>query len=143
MDTQATSDKRLYKSSMKFCNVSLPNGHVLHFKGGMFATDNPAYIEYLDKEIASGGYAGAIYIDPNARTISAEQENPMLAMKNFFYEQFKREQQEQLNPANDRGTSEQGTLKPASTSDIAAVVAGGDAAARLVALAPAPAVAKK
>lgn len=138
-----SAEKRLYKSTMKFCNVVTSKGHILHFKGGFFATDNPAYIEFLDTEIAAGGFGTSIYIDPNARTMTAEQENPMLAMKNYFYEQFKREQAEQMDPNQDRGTSNQGTLKPASTSDIAAVVAGGDATARLVALSKAPAAPTK
>lgn len=132
--SETTTEKRLYKSGMMFCNVIMPNGHVLHFKGGVYITDNPDYIEYLDKEIASNGFSGSVYIDPNARTITAEEENPMLALEKMFYEKFRKEQQEQLNPSNDRGESVQGKLKAASTSDIAAVVAGGDASARLVPL---------
>jgi len=43
---------------------------------------------YLDDQIARNGFGGIIYIDPNARTITAEQENPMLALKKKFYEEF-------------------------------------------------------
>lgn len=127
--SDSSIEKRLYKSSMKFCSVATPKGHVLHFKGGMFVTDNPEYIEFLDAQIAINGFSGAIYIDPNARTITAEQENPMLALKKHFYEQFKQEQAAQLNPKNDRGASVQGKLNAASTSDIAPVAANGGPAA--------------
>lgn len=123
--------KRLYKSTIKFNNVIFPNGHVAHFKGGMFATDNPAYIAYLDKEIAENGFGGIIYIDPNATTITAEQENPMLALRKRFFEEFQAEQAGFLNPNNDMGTSEQGKLNPASTTDIAPVALGGDASSHL------------
>ena len=120
----AESGKRLYKSTIKFNNIVFPNGNVAHFKGGMFATDVPAQIDYLDAQIAQNGFNGIIYIDPNARTITAEQENPMLALKKKFFEQFQAEQASFINPANDMGTSDQGKLKPASTTDIAPVALG-------------------
>jgi hypothetical protein len=129
--TQVQGAKRLYKSTIPFNNVIFPNGHVGHFKGGMFATDNPEYIDHLDKEIAKNGFGGVVFIDPNARTITAEQENPMLALRKKFFEEFQREQAAHLNPENDMGTSEQGPLKPASTSDIAPVALGGDASSHL------------
>jgi len=128
---QTDGAKRLYKSTIKFNNVIFPNGHVAHFKGGMYATDNPAYIAYLDKEIAENGFGGIIFIDPNATTITAEQENPMLALRKKFFEEFQAEKQAQINPGNDMGTSEQGKLNPASTTDIAPVALGGDGAASL------------
>jgi len=126
MTDTMTTEKRLYKSTLKFNNVIFPNGHVAHFKGGMFVTDNQDYIDYLDSQIAKNGFGGVIYIDPNARTISAEQENPMLALRRKFYEEFEAERAAHLNPANDMGSSDSGKLKPASTTDIAPVALGGD-----------------
>jgi len=131
MSTTSPVEKRLYKSTIKFNNIVFPNGHVAHFKGGVYATDNPSYISYLDKEIAEGGFGGIVYIDATARTITAEQENPMLALRKKFYEEFQAEQSAHVNPSNDMGTSEQGKLTPASTTDIAAVALGGDGAAGL------------
>lgn len=132
-----TAEKRLYKSTSKFCNVVTTKGHVLHFKAGHFATNNPAYIEFLDKEISEGGFAGTIFIDPNARTLTAEQENPMLALEKQFYAKFLAEQAAHLNPGNNMGTSEQGKLNAASTTSIAPVAANGAPvnSAQLVALA--------
>lgn len=132
----AGGDKRLYKSTFRFGNVITGKGHVLHFKGGMFATDNPDYIEFLDKEIAVNGFAGAVYIDPNAKTITAEQENPMLALRRKFFQEFEAERAAKLDPANDMGSTEPTKLTPASTTTIAPTAAGGDATqgARLAAL---------
>lgn len=125
--------KRLYKSSTKFLNVITPKGKPLYFRHGMHITDIAEDIAYLDAEIESGGFLGAIFIDPNARTITAEQENPMIALRKKFYAEFLAEQAAHLNPANDMGVSNQGKLNAASTTDIASVTAGGNAAARLMA----------
>lgn len=136
--TAQAEGKRLFKSTFRFGNVVTPKGHILHFKGGMFATNNPAYIEYLDSEIANNGFAGTVFIDPNARTITAEQENPLIALRKKFYEEFEAERAGKLLHSNDMGNSEAGKLTPASTSDIAPTAAGGDAsqtAARLMELA--------
>lgn len=127
----ATVEKRLYKSTLKFNNVVFPNGHVAHFKGGMFVTDVPAHIEYLDDQIAQGGFGGVVYVDPSARTITAEQENPMLALRAQFYREFEAERAAFVSPSNNMGTSEQGKLNPASTTDIAPVALGGDGAASI------------
>lgn len=127
--------KRLYKSTNKFCNIITPRGKVLHFRAGMYITDNAEEISFLDAAVQNNEFAGNIFIDPNARTITAEQENPMLALRKKFFEEFQKEQAAMLNPANDMGTSEQGKLKTATTSSIAAVTAGGDAGARLIPLA--------
>lgn len=131
MSTAQTAEKRLYKSTIKFNNIVFPNGHVAHFKGGMYVTGDESQIAYLDQEIAQNGFGGVIYVDPNARTITAEQENPMLALKRKFYEEFEAERRGFVNPSNDMGTSEQGPLKPASTTDIAPVALGGDGASGL------------
>lgn len=128
------AEKRLYKSTMPFCNVSTPKGHTLHFKGGVFITDHPEYVEFLDKEIAANGFGGSIYIDPEARTVTAEQENPMLALEKMFYEKFLREQAEKLNPSQDLGTSDQGKLNAGNTTTIAPVAAGGGPATPAAAL---------
>lgn len=128
-------EQRLYKSTMPFCTVTTTRGHSLHFKSGMFITSNPDYIEFLDKEIAANGFAGSIYIDPKARTISAEQANPMLALEKMFFEKFEKQRQEQMNPNQDRGESNQGKLNAGNTSSIAPVAAGaGPATSQAVAL---------
>ena len=124
VSTAPHTDKRLYKSTFPIVNVISPIGKVIEFRGGIFITDETDLIEYLDDQVAKRAFGGQIYIDPNARTITAEQENPMLALKKKFYEQFQKDQASFINPANDMGTSDQGKLKPASTIDIAPVALG-------------------
>lgn len=125
------SVKRLYKSTIPFNNIIFPSGRIAHFKGGMYATDNPDYIAYLDEQIQKGGFGGVVYIDANATTITAEQENPMLALKKRFFEEFEKERAAKMDPSNDMGSSDSGKLKPASTTDIAPVALGGDASSHL------------
>lgn len=124
VSTAPHTDKRLYKSTFPIVNVISPIGKVIEFRGGIFITDETDLIEYLDDQVAKRAFGGQIYIDPNARTITAEQENPMLALKKKFYEQFQAEKAGFLDPSNDMGTSDQGKLKPASTTDIAPVALG-------------------
>lgn len=124
--------KRLYKSSMKFGNVIMGNGRTLHFKAGMYITADQEEIDFLDRAVAKNEFRGMIYIDPNARTITAEQENPLLALRKKHFEEFLEEQRRMLNPDNDMGKSEPGKLNAASTTSIAPTAAGGDASARLI-----------
>lgn len=130
----SVSEKRLYKSHIKFCNIHLPSGRRLDFKGGMFVTDESDVIAFLDTAIARDEYAGQIFIDPNARTITAEQENPMLALKKKFFEEFLAKQAAHNDSNRDMGTSEQGPLNAASTTDIAPTALGGPGSAALMKL---------
>jgi hypothetical protein len=123
---------------MKYMTYVFPRGTVAHFKGGMYITGNEEEIEHLDAQIKANAFAGLIFIDPNARTVTAEQENPMLALRKKFFAEFLSEQQRLTSPDNDMGETDQGRLNPASTTDIAPVAIGGDGtqmSARLVELA--------
>lgn len=131
-----TPKKRLYFASMPFMNYVFAKGKLAVFKHHRYATDVPEEIEELDKEVAAGH--PNIRIDPEMRYLTAEMEDPMKALRARFYAEFMKEKMAQINPENDMGKSEQVAIKPQSTSDVAAVAAGGDAtqtAAKLVALA--------
>jgi len=123
--------KRLYKCTRFGTTVYLPNGKPMHFKFGKYATDNAQEIAFLDNAVANNEFGGQIYIDPNARTLSEEEENPMKALERQIIEKYKAEMAAATDPKQNFGSYVQGTLRPASTSDIAAVAAGGDGAARL------------
>jgi trehalose/maltose hydrolase-like predicted phosphorylase len=125
--------KRLYKSTARSCNVITPQGETLHFKFGRFATRDEYEIAWLDGMIKRNEFAGQIYIDPNARTLSEEEENPMKALEKQIIAKYLSDQAKHLDPSNDMGESKQGPLKATSTSDIAPVALGGDGAARLMA----------
>lgn len=124
--------KRLYKCTRFGTTVFMPNGKPLHFKFGKYATLDADEIAFLDKAIARNEFAGTIYIDPNARTLSEEEENPMKALEKQIIARYLAEQAAATDPANDFGNYEQTKLNAASTSDIAPVAAGGDGAARLM-----------
>lgn len=130
-ETAQQTPKRLYKSTARSCNVIMPKGQTLHFKFGRFATRDEDEIAWLDSAIKRNEFAGQIYIDPQARTLSEEEENPMKALEKQIIAKYLAEQAVHLNPANDMGKSEQTPLKATSTSDIAPVALGGDGAARL------------
>lgn len=141
INAEAVKEKRLYKSTTKFTTIHDTKGRAMHFKMGNFITDDEEFIAFLDGEIAKNAFGGVIYIDPNARTITAEQENPMIALRKKFFQEFLAEQQAHMNPENDMGNSTQGPLNATSTSNIAAVAAGGGptiSGAKLVSLANKP-----
>lgn len=131
----STPLRHLYKSTVKTMNIITPQGKILNFKFGRFATDEQDVIEWLDRAVAKNEFAGTVFIDPNQRTTSADEENPAKAYRDLIIKEYL-EQQARLNPNNDMGTSDQGKLRTANTTNIAAVTAGGDAAARLIPLSP-------
>lgn len=141
INAESVKEKRLYKSTTKFTTIHDTKGRAMHFKMGNFITEDEEFIAFLDGEIAKNAFGGVIYIDPKARTITAEQENPMIALRKRFFQEFLAEQQAHMNPENDMGNSTQGPLNATSTSNIAAVAAGGGptiSGAKLVSLANKP-----
>lgn len=124
--------KRLYKSTARSCNVIMPKGQTLHFKFGRYATRDEDEIAWLDSAIKRNEFVGQIFIDPNAKTISEEEENPMKALEKQIIAKYLAEQAQFTAPGNDMGESKQTPLKATSTSDIAPVALGGDGAARLM-----------
>ncbi len=123
----------LFKSRMPNWVFIFPNGKRAVFSKGMYMTTDPKEIAHLNLEIELGH--PAMYVDPNEVTVSLDRIDPVAALKGRLRQELLAEIAAEMaaatNPANDMGNSEQGKLKPASTSDIVAVTAGGDAAARL------------
>lgn len=130
-----TPKKRLYWATMPFLNYVFKKGKMAIFKHHRYATDNPAEIAELDEEVAAGH--PQIYIKEDQKYLTAEMEDPMKALRAKFFAEFQAQQAAFVDPNNDMGTSTQEQIRPQSTSDIAAVAAGGDAtqsAAKLVEL---------
>lgn len=135
-ETIETPKKRLYWATMPFLNYVFKKGKMAIFKHHRYATDTPAEIAELDEEIAAGH--PQIYIKEDQKYLTAEMEDPMKALRAKFFAEFQAQQAGFVNPQNDMGNSSQEQIRPQSTSDIAAVAAGGDAtqtATKLVALA--------
>lgn len=133
--TVETPKKRLYWATMPFLNYVFSKGKMAVFKHHRYATDIPAEIEELDKEVAAGH--PQIYVKADQPFLSDEMDDPLKALRNKFIAEYLAEQAKFTDPANDMGTSSQQQIRPQSTSDIASVAAGGDAtqsAAKLVEL---------
>lgn len=137
MSTEVTETpkKRLYWATMPFLNYVFKKGKMAVFKHHRYATDNPVEIAELDEEIAAGH--PQIYVKEDQKYLTAEMEDPMKALRAKFFAEFQAQQAAFVDPKNDMGTSKQDQIRPQSTTDIAAVAAGGDAtqsAAKLVEL---------
>ncbi len=134
-ETVETPTKRLYWATMPFLNYVFKKGKMAVFKHHRYATDDPAEIEELDAEIA--GKHPQIYFKADQKFLTAEMEDPMKALRAKFFAEFQAQQAAFIDPNNDMGKTSQEQIRPQSTTDIAAVAAGGDAtqaAAKLVEL---------
>lgn len=132
----ANTGKRLYWGTMPFMNYIFAKGKVAVFRHHRYATNVPAEIDELDKEVANGH--PHIYVKKEMMFLTEEMEDPMKALRAKFFAEFQAQQAAFVNPANDMGKTSQEPIRPQSTTDIASVAAGGDAtqtAAKLVALA--------
>lgn len=115
----------VFHSAIKSMQSVTGSGRKIVFVNGVFYTKNQEEIEFLQSMCADNR---GIYVDANCATISEADRNPMTALRNKLRAELMAEMQAQINPENDRGVSIQGRLNPTSTSDIAPVAAGGDAA---------------
>lgn len=130
-----TPKKHLYWSTMPFMNYVFTKGEFAHFRHHRFATDVPEEIEQLNNEVARKH--PHIYIKPDQPYLTEEMEDPMKALKKKIIAEFLAQQAAFTDPENDMGNTKQEAIRPQSTTDIAAVAAGGDAtqsAAKLVEL---------
>lgn len=115
---------RVFKSTLPSVNFIFGNGKPAIFQQGVYRTNVEWEIVELEKEIAAGH--PHIYIDQNEREIDSEMVDPMNALRAKIIAEFVAAQEAALNPANDMGSTEQQTVKPANSMDIAAGAAGGD-----------------
>jgi len=118
-----------------FCNppsmqVINMKGKAMQFISGRYHTKDESEIAMLDDMCENG--SGSIFKDKNLLTMSSSELDPMNVMRAKFFKEFQEMQAAQLDPNSDRGESVQGNLKPASTSDIAPVAAGGNGVAALM-----------
>lgn len=126
MTEQVTQEKKynLYFSALPSMQVVTTSGKRISFISGKYFTANAEEITYLDEMVSLGR---DIYVDPKQLSLSESERDPMNALRAKFFKEFTEQQQAQLNPENERGSSEQGKLVASNTSDNAAVLAGGDA----------------
>lgn len=115
----------LYFSHVRSLQYITAQGKAIVFVSGRYATKDPEEIAELDYLVSKG--SKSIFKDASKLTATEADLDPERALRAKFFAEFLAEQQAQLNPENDRGTSTQGSLNAASTTSIAAVAAGGDA----------------
>ncbi len=136
MTTPTQNLPYLFKSPTPNWVYIFPNGKRLIFSKGIATTSDPKEVAHLNLEIELGH--PQIFVDPNEVQVSLDRVDPIAALKGRLRMELLAEIAQEMaaatNPGNDMGKSEQGKFKPASTSDMLAVTANGDAAARMAAL---------
>ena len=120
--------QKLYKCSVKSCSYIFKNGKAGYFIHGRYVTSLPNEIEELESEVSLGH--PNIYIDIKELEVDTEAD-PLAGIKaklrQEILDEIRATELIAINPARDMGESEKGKFKPASTTDIAATSAGGDA----------------
>lgn len=122
----ATQESKLHVffSTIKSMQTVTTSGGRILFVNGTYYTKDEEEIQFLNEMARKNR---GIYVQQDMLTISEADRDPMQALKNKVRAEIMAEMQGHVNPENDRGTSVQGNLNPASTRDMAAVAAGGDA----------------
>lgn len=132
-----TSKMRLYKSPMRSWKYFFTDGTPAIFANGEYMTDEEGRIAELDLQVKLKH--PAIYIDPTEKFVSEERLDPLVGLRKRIAEEERAKVLAEMRAASghmdrDMGTTKQEQIRPASTTDIAPVTAGGDASARLMAL---------
>lgn len=126
----------IFKCQLQSCTYYMGNGKPIIFQSGKYLTDDSTEIEALKEEIRKGH--PHIYIDPKEETVKSDDLNPMNVIKKKHFEEFLEEQrlahERALDPMANISESKQESLKAASTTNIAAAMAGAGAGASLTKL---------
>lgn len=119
------SDKQLhlFMSNIPSSRYIFKNGKVANFVGGIYTTSIASEIEELDSEVDNGH--PHISIDSSRRVISADELDPMVALKKKLRAEILAEQAAINPPGRDFGQSDEGKQVGLQTSaSIAPVTAG-------------------
>lgn len=129
---------RLYKSPMRSWKYFFTDGTPAIFANGEYVTDEESRITELDLQVKLRH--PAIYIDATEKFVSEERLDPLVGLRKRIAEEERAKVLAEMRAAagnmdRDMGKTEQEQIRPASTTDIAPVAAGGDASVRLMNLA--------
>jgi hypothetical protein len=98
-------------------------GQRIFFNAGMYVTDNPDEVAFLQAEIKRGNRM--IYTKTGEETVTQDQLDPMNALRKKIIEEYEANRAAQQNGTRDLGTVEAAAgVAPATTKSIAPVVAG-------------------
>jgi hypothetical protein len=117
----------LFMSTLPSMKYAFRDGHNAVFIQSRFFTENKQHEEELLKEVKSGH--PYIYINPKEPKVNPKFQDPLSRLKIKHIQEFLTLLSKATNGDNVVPNTPEGAnrLTPASTSDIAAVVAGGDA----------------
>ena len=113
----------VFKSTVPSITFIFANGKPAHFVQGTYRTAVDWEISALTAEVTQGH--PHLFIDAAEKTIESDMIDPMNALRAKIIADYLEEQARALNPSNNPGDSEQGSVKPASTRDIADAAMGG------------------
>lgn len=124
MSEQVSQDRfHVFYSVTPSMQVIDTKGQPIVFIAGRFHTKNADQIAFLQKMIADGSQA--VSVNPDQLTMSADDLDPMEALKKKFIAEYLEQQAQQLSPEANVTESKQEPLNAASTTSIAPVAAGG------------------
>lgn len=116
-----------YFSNRMRLTIVTPRGKQLYFNGFTYVTDKADEIEFLDGEIAAGNKM--LYVKEEQKVVTAEQLDPVAAIKKKAVEEYLAAQQSQQDPERDVGKSVKGAEKLVTSKTIANMMAGSNAGA--------------
>lgn len=128
----------LYMSHAPSIKFVFKSGEVANFVHHRYYTTKENEIRELDYEIKVMKHP-AFYINPRETKVNPAEQDPLIRFKKKVIEEYLRELAAKTDPNNDMGNVTAQPLTPTSTTDVAAVAAGGSAEsvkARLSALLP-------
>lgn len=84
-------------------SIIMPSGERIHFQAGQYVTDNEKEIKFLDEQVAARH--PMIYVKKGAETVTAEQLDPLQAVKEKAIAEYLAKQQAQQDPSRDMGNT--------------------------------------
>ncbi len=115
--------KRAFFSTIPSINYIFSNGKPAMFIKGRYLTDSEKEIKELEADIAAGH--PHIHINPEEREVDTDKLDPISTLRASIEKEILARYKLAVNPDNDAGTYESEKIKPASTTDVASIAAGG------------------
>lgn len=132
---------QVFQATLPSVNFILKNGKPIIFVNGVFRTDVDTEAAELDQEIKLGHPHIRRPLIEAERTIESEMVDPMNALRASIIKEFLAKQAAATDINNDMGKTEQTSVKPANSQDVASAMAGGSGAqlvSRLATITSAP-----
>lgn len=102
-----------YFSTRPRISMVLPSGDRISFVAGQYITDKEKEIEYLDEQVKAGH--PMIYVKKGNEVVTAEQLDPLAAVKAKAIADYMAQQERQQDPSRDMGN----TVNSGAGTDVA------------------------